>query len=280
MYKHNKLRNTGIIFELLVRKITSDSLLGKDSKALPILKKYFVKTELGKEYKLYETLFSYKNINEGKAESILNTIIEASKGLNKSLLKRQKYNLIKEIKENFDLDEFFKTKLPNYKAQASLYNLFELYSSENLNLNTKHVLDNKLTVLEYLVSSNIDKEKVQKDIILEFKSQDKDTRILAYKFLLDKFNEKYKNLNSDQRLLLKEFIDSSDNFDKLKEIYNKRIFEIKNSLSILNKKITDNVLKIKISEITNSLKEPIKLSDEDLINLLQYYNLIEELKNY
>ena len=127
MIKHNKLRNTGIIFEILVRKITADSLSGKDSKALPILKKYFVKTELGKEYKLYETLFSYKNISEAKAESILNTVIETSKGLNKSLLKRQKYNLVKEIKENFNLEELFQTKLPSYKAQASLYNLIELY---------------------------------------------------------------------------------------------------------------------------------------------------------
>jgi len=278
MIKHNKLRNTGIIFEILVRKITADSLSGKDSKALPILKKYFVKTELGKEYKLYETLFSYKNISEAKAESILNTIIETSKGLNKSLLKRQKYNLVKEIKENFNLEELFQTKLPNYKAQASLYNLIELYTLENQNKNPKQIIENKLTLLEYLTSSTINKQKVETDVISEFKSYDKDVRVLTYKILLEKFNNKYKDLSSGQKLILKEFINSADNVVRLKEVYNTKIFEFKKTLSSLIKKITDESVKIKLNEITGLLKESDRIKDEDLVNLLQYCSLVEELQ--
>jgi hypothetical protein len=278
MIKHNKLRNTGIIFEILVRKITADSLSGKDSKALPILKKYFVKTELGKEYKLYETLFSYKNISEAKAESILNTIIETSKGLNKSLLKRQKYNLVKEIKENFNLEELFQTKLPNYKAQASLYNLIELYTLENQNKNPKQIIENKLTLLEYLTSSTINKQKVETDVISEFKSYDKDVRVLTYKILLEKFNNKYKDLSSGQKLILKEFINSADNVVRLKEVYNTKIFEFKKTLSSLIKKVTDESVKIKLNEITGLLKESDRIKDEDLVNLLQYCSLVEELQ--
>jgi hypothetical protein len=278
MIKHNKLRNTGIIFEILVRKITADSLSGKDSKALPILKKYFVKTELGKEYKLYETLFSYKNISEAKAESILNTIIETSKGLNKSLLRRQKYNLVKEIKENFNLEELFQTKLPNYKAQASLYNLIELYTLENQNKNPKQIIENKLTLLEYLTSSTINKQKVETDVISEFKSYDKDVRVLTYKILLEKFNNKYKDLSSGQKLILKEFINSADNIVRLKEVYNTKIFEFKKTLSSLIKKITDESVKIKLNEITSLLKESDRIKDEDLVNLLQYCSLVEELQ--
>jgi hypothetical protein len=278
MIKHNKLRNTGIIFEILVRKITADSLSGKDSKALPILKKYFVKTELGKEYKLYETLFSYKNISEAKAESILNTIIETSKGLNKSLLRRQKYNLVKEIKENFNLEELFQTKLPNYKAQASLYNLIELYTLENQNKNPKQIIENKLTLLEYLTSSTINKQKVETDVISEFKSYDKDVRVLTYKILLEKFNNKYKDLSSGQKLILKEFINSADNIVRLKEVYNTKIFEFKKTLSSLIKKITDESVKIKLNEITGLLKESDRIKDEDLVNLLQYCSLVEELQ--
>jgi len=278
MIKHNKLRNTGIIFEILVRKITADSLSGKDSKALPILKKYFVKTELGKEYKLYETLFSYKNISEAKAESILNTIIETSKGLNKSLLRRQKYNLVKEIKENFNLEELFQTKLPNYKAQASLYNLIELYTLENQNKNPKQIIENKLTLLEYLTSSTINKQKVETDVISEFKSYDKDVRVLTYKILLEKFNNKYKDLSSGQKSILKEFINSADNIVRLKEVYNTKIFEFKKTLSSLIKNITDESVKIKLNEITGLLKESDRIKDEDLVNLLQYCSLVEELQ--
>jgi len=278
MIKHNKLRNTGIIFEILVRKITADSLSGKDSKALPILKKYFVKTELGKEYKLYETLFSYRNISEAKAESILNTVIETSKGLNKSLLRRQKYNLVKEIKETLNLEELFQTKLPNYKAQASLYNLIELYTSENKGRNPKQIIDNKLTLLEYLTASTINKQKVENDVVSEFKSYDKDVRVLTYKILLEKFNEKYKDLSSGQKLILKEFINSPDNIVKLKEVYNTKIFEFKKTLSLLTKRVTDESVKIKLNEITSLLKESDKIKDEDLVNLLQYCSLVEELQ--
>jgi len=113
--KHSKYKNTGILFELLVRQITADTLSGTDSKAAKILKQFFVKTELGKEYKLYETLSKYKSLTEGKADVIISTVIETSKNLNRGNLKRQKYNLIQEIQKHYNLDEFFKTKLPNYK---------------------------------------------------------------------------------------------------------------------------------------------------------------------
>ena len=103
--KHSKYKNTGILFELLVRQITSDTLSGKDSKATNILKKYFVKTELGREYKLYETLTKHKNLSEGKAEIIINTVIDTSKNLNRGALKRQKY------KKKCDNDPEFRKKL-------------------------------------------------------------------------------------------------------------------------------------------------------------------------
>ena len=79
--KHSKFKNTGILFEILVKKITGDTLSGKTSPAIKIIKEYFVNTELGKEYKLYETVFNDKNLSEGKASLILSTILEQSKNL-------------------------------------------------------------------------------------------------------------------------------------------------------------------------------------------------------
>ena len=279
--KHSKYKNTGILFELLVRQITADTLSGKESKATPILKKFFVKTELGKEYKLYETILSKKHLSEGKAEIVINTIIESSKSLNRGSLKRQKYNLIKEISKHYNVDEFFKTKLPNYKAQAALYTLLEIYNSDNLS-NPDQIIANKISLLETLTNKQVNEKQVKDQLLEEFKSYDQDLRILTYRVLLEKFNGKYANLNENQKMVLKEFINSIDSTPKLRSFYNTKINEIKSSLLSLNNKVTDKAVKIKINEVSNFLVELGKtanVGNDDLVNLLQYYELLEELTN-
>lgn len=279
--KHSKYKNTGLLFELLVRQITSDTLSGKDSKAALILKKYFVKTELGKEYKLYETLSKYKNLTEGKADVVITTIIESSKNLNRGILKRLKYNLIQEIQKHYNLDEFFKTKLPNYKLHASLYTLVEVYNSDNLST-PDQIINNKITLIEHLTSKQIDKQKVEDSIMEEFKSYDKDLRILTYKVMLEKFNGKYDALNLNQKSVLREFITSVDSTPKLKDFYNTKINEIKSSLSLLTKQIENKATRIKLQEINNiinPLGKTSSIGNDDLVNLLQYYELLEELTN-
>jgi len=279
--KHSKYKNTGILFELLVRQITADTLSGKESKATPILKKFFVKTELGKEYKLYETILSKKHLSEGKAEIVINTIIESSRSLNRGSLKRQKYNLIKEISKHYNVDEFFKTKLPNYKAQAALYTLLEIYNSDNLS-NPDQIIANKISLLETLTNKQVDEKQVKDQLLEEFKSYDQDLRILTYRVLLEKFNGKYANLNENQKMVLKEFINSIDSTPKLRTFYNTKINEIKSSLLSLNNKVADKAVKIKINEVSNFLVELGKtanVGNDDLVNLLQYYELLEELTN-
>ena len=277
--KHSKYKNTGILFELLVRQITSDTLSGVDSKAATILKKHFVKTELGKEYKLYETLLNNIRLSEGKADIIVSTLLESAKYLNKSALRRQKYNLIKEIKANYDVDEFFKTKLPNYKTQAAFYTLLEMYDGVN-QPEPNQVISNKLILLEHLTSAPV--TTVTKDTLMEeFKSYDKDIRMLTYRALLEKFNSKYANLNEGQKSVLKEFINSVDNPSKLKDFYNTKITEIKSDLTKLNKKVKDKTTQIKINEVSNilvTLDKNDKISNDDMTNLLHYYELLEELR--
>jgi len=277
--KHSKYKNTGILFELLVRQITSDTLSGKDSKATNILQKYFVKTELGREYKLYETLTKYKNLTEGKAEIVINSVIESSKNLNRGALKRQKYNLIQELSKYYNLEEFFNTKLPNYKTHAALYTLVEIYNSENLS-NPDQLINNKIAILEGLTTKVISKKKVEDDLMVEFQSYDKDLRILTYRVLLEKFNGKYASLNDNQKTVLKEFINSVDSTPKLRDFYNTKITEIKSELNILSKKVTEKVIQIKLNEVTKLLSPLSKTSNvgnDDLVNLLQYYELLEEL---
>jgi hypothetical protein len=277
--KHSKYKNTGILFELLVRQITADTLSGKDSKATNILKKYFVKTELGREYKLYETITKHKNLTEGKAEVVINSVIESSKNLNRGALKRQKYNLIQEISNHYNLEEFFKTKLSNYKSYAALYTLVEIYNSEMLS-NPDQIISNKIAILENLTTKQVDKKKVEDDLLTEFQSYDKDLRILTYKVLLEKFNGKYASLNDNQKTVLKEFINSVDSTPKLRDFYNTKITEIKVTLTKQVKKVTDKAIQIKLNEVNNMLSplgKTAKVGNDDLVNLLQYYELLEEL---
>jgi hypothetical protein len=279
--KHSKFKNTGILFELLVRKITADTLAGVDSPSVNILKKYFVNTELGKEYKLYETIFKSSNITEGKANIILTTVLEASKKLNRKTLKREKYNIVKELREHYNVEDLFKTGISNYKPLASLYTLFEIYNSQEIT-DPNQIVDNKFVLLEQLTSSPMDKDNVKNDIIEEFKSQDKDIRLLTYRVLLENFNNKYSHLSDTQKSILKEFINSIDSTSKLKEFYNSKIQEIKNNLTSEIKITKDSATKIKLIEVNKFLTEigkNKKINSDNLVDLLQYCSLLEELKS-
>jgi len=262
--KHSKFKNTGILFELLVRKITADTLAGNESPSVNILKKYFVNTELGKEYKLYETLFKSKNLTEGKANTILTTILESSKKLNRKTLKREKYNLVKELREHYNVEDLFKTNISNYKSLAALYTLFEVYNTQEIT-NPNQIVDNKLVLLEHLTSKEISKDDVKNTLLEEFK-----------------FNDKYSHLSDAQKSILREFIEHIDSTSKLKEFYNSKIQEIKKSLSEEIKSVKDEATKIKLVEVNKFIVEIGKnkrINNENLVDLLQYCSLLEEIKS-
>jgi len=278
--KHSKYKNTGILFELLIRQITTDTLDGKDSPATDILKKYFVKSELGREYKLYETLLKKISLTETKANIVIGTLTDSSKALNRGVIKRQKYNLISEIQKHYDLNEFFGHKLPNYKVHAAFYTLLEIVNSPQT-VDHEQTIDNKVTILEHLTAAQIKPSIVRDEVMDEFNKSDKDVRFLAYKMVLENFNVKYDTLHQNQKLILKEYITSVDNTSRLKEFYTNKINEIKEELSTLNKKTENKVTKIKINEIISIINTPAKnakITDNDLVDLLQYYDLINELE--
>tara|TARA_R110002074_G_scaffold132500_1_gene275825 strand:- start:35 stop:904 length:870 start_codon:yes stop_codon:yes gene_type:complete len=278
--KHSKFKNTGILFELLVRKITADTLAGAESPSVNILKKYFVNTELGKEYKLYETLFKTKNLSELKANTILNTILEASKKLNRKSLKREKYNLVKELREHYNVEDLFKTDISNYKSLAALYTLFEVYNTTYV-INPNQIIDNKLVLLEQLSLKEIDKNNIKNNLLEEFKSEDKDIRLLTYRVILEKFNNKYSHLSDTQKSILREFIEHIDSTSKLKEFYNLKIQEIKKTILDEIKSVKDDATKIKLIEVNKFIVEidkNKKINNDNLVDLLQFCNLIEELK--
>jgi hypothetical protein len=278
--KHSKYKNTGILFELLVRQIASDTVSGKDSSAINIVKKYFSKSEIAKEHKLYQALIGSKALTEGKAESLVNATLEISSRLNRSALRKEKYNIIKTIRESYDLEEFFKSKINNYSQYAAAYNLIEAHNSLEF-VEPSQVIENKVTLLEHITRKEINKENVTDRVMEEYLSMDKGTRILVYKTLLERFNSKYNNMSNTQKSVLKEYINNISNTVKLREFVNNHFAAIRAELNRLNQTVTDKTVQIKINEVVNILKPLDKnqnVKDDNIIALLQFHQLISELK--
>ena len=278
--KHSKYKNTGILFELLVRQVTSDTLNGVESVAIKLIQKYFVKSELGKEYKLYEALTKSTTLTESKANMLIHTLLESSKRLNRGSLKREKYNLINEIKSSFNIADFFKTKLPHYKAHAAYYMLAEVQNSKTI-VDTNLIVNNKMTLLEHLSTAPINEEKVEAEVLREFQSYDKDTRMLTYRILMEKFNGKYDGLHPSQKEVLRQYVNSVDSTPVLKEFYNTEVDKIHTQLNELNAKVTDKAVQIKINEVSGLIEvldKTSKVTSDNIVNILQYLGLVEELK--
>ena len=279
--KHSKFKNTGVIYELLVRQITSDILNKKEPKTLSLIEKYFSNTELGKEYKLYEFITNQKPLTEGKAESLLNTLIETSKKLNRKKLRTLKYNLISEIKEHYDIDIFFKSTLENYKQYAALYTLFESVASKEIT-HPNQIVDNKLTLLEHFTQHKVSKEVAKQSIIKEYSEFEPDLKALAYKILLEKFNSKYDSFDIEQKSVLKEYINNVSNTENLKEFVVKKYNSLKQDILEQIKSLDNKVLKIKLEEVNSLIPKVCKnrtVTDTDVVSLLQLIELKKELKN-
>ena len=279
--KHSKYKNTGLIFELLVKQIAADTLSRKDSPAVKIMKKFYTgKSSLVREFKLYEYILKNKGVSQQKGETILSTITEISLKLDREAVKKQKYDLIAEIKNSYDLEEFFSMKVRDYKALAALYCLME---AQNADLADPQILvDNKMTVLEHLTESKQNEEDVKDAIVEEYAKYDKDLRMLTYKILLEKFNGEYNNFLPEQKAILREFIQASDSQVKLRTLINEELDKIILAVEEMKDKVKDDIAKIKLDEVAKTIKplnKQVRVNDTHIVNLLQYYELVNELKN-
>jgi hypothetical protein len=277
--KHSKIKNTGILFELLTRQITADILNSGKSAAIKLIKTYFKEsTELGKEIQLYNILVNKNFKSETRASYLVDAVVKSRKKINFSQLRREKYNLIKEIKENYNLTDFFNSRISNYRVFASIYKLF---STENKSLSPDVETDSRYTVIEHITQRKITSK--EKEVFSEeFKGQDDDLRLLSYQILVDKFNQKYSFLNSAQRKLLKEYINNVSNTNSLREYVDLEVSKVTKVLKTYLPKIDDKVTKIKLTEAMNQIKK-LKVGkivkDKQIVGLMRYYELVKELKN-
>jgi UDP-N-acetylglucosamine transferase subunit ALG13 len=275
--KHSKYKNTGILFEMLVRKLTSETLSSNKTVTVDIIKKYFGKnTELSKELQLYNALLKEHFKSEAQGLDYIRTVKSAYDKLNQSVLKRQRYNLVKEISEKFVFSNMSKIHISNYKPLASIYMIFEYEETSN----PKQLLECKNVIIQN--GTITEKKQIEKDLVLEsFESQPKDIRLLTYKLLVDKFNEKYSVLDESQKQLLNKYITNVNDTAALKEYVQIIIPRIKTDLASQATQITDKATQIKVQKLSEMLctVENMKtIKESHILSLLRYFDLVRELK--
>ena len=280
--KHSKIKNTSILFELLTRQITADVLAGKSTKSVKIVKKYFNEdTELGKELQLYRLLSEKHYESENRAQDLMSIVLKSRKKLSNSKLRNEKYNLIKEIKENYNVNDFFNGRITNYKLFASIYNTFQSETSPTV-FNPEEVINAKFTILEHITSKKVTEKQIKEKVLSEYNKKDKDLRLLAYQILVDKFNQKYKALNESQKGLLKHYINNISNTNSLRESVDSEVIKIKKTLSTHLPKVTDEITKIKLTEAVNQVGNLTKgkvVDEKQVLTLMRYYELVKEIEN-
>lgn len=279
MPKHSKFKNTGILFELLVRQITADTLSGKTSKAAKILETFFGKrTELAKEYHLYQSLLKDKFTNEKNADQLVETVLEGRKRLKTDKLNREKYLLIKTITEHYQPTEFFKSRVQNYKLLASINRLFDHVSGKIIS--PADAVNARCTIIEHVTNKKPDPKTIESKLLEEYAKLDKDVRMLAYKVLIDRFNEKYSVLDKKQKTLLREYINSVADGTTLRDYINNEIPIIKQQLETNIKSCSDEITRIKLQEVANQLPNYLRgriIRENHILTLMRYYALIQEL---
>jgi len=277
--KHNKIRNTGLLFEFLLRQITSDVLNKNNGRAVNIVKEKFNEnTELGKELALYNILITKKFKSDSKADYFINEVMKTRGGLNNSRLRRERYNLIKEIQSNYDLQKFMSSKVPNYKTYASIYKLFEYKNS----LSPDQKTESFFNIVEHVTT---DDKNIKLSETVHTLPDDEDLRILTYKTLLEKFNQKYTKLSGAQKNLLREYINNISNTNSLKDTLKEIVKGLKSDLKTHSKNLKDKVVKIKMQEAIKSIDKFCGINDksdvvkdEYVIQSMRYLELLKELK--
>jgi hypothetical protein len=279
--KHSKFKNTGFLFELLTRQITLEVLNGGEEKAKEIIREFYGRgTEMSKELRLFNLLINEKYNTESKAEKFIEAILEAHAKLDYTKLQREKYNLVKSIKENFEIDNFLASPVTNYKILASVHKLFEAKANDVLDV--KDVFDSKLTLVEHISNSQTSVKQKEDRLVEEYKKQEKDLRLLTFKILTESFNKKYTNLDDSQKSLLREYINNVTNTSKFGEYFEKELIKTITELHDMYKGMKDKITKIKLRETINVLKKQKlgkKITDEQVSSLMLSYELIKEIKS-
>ena len=280
---HNKLKNVGLLFELLTRQITADVLQGKSTSiAEEIMQRHFnPKTDLGKELMLYRSFFNITQLSEGKAFRFIELLLKQHSKINTAVLASQKFNLIRDIKEHYDLKAFTKSRVPSYKIYASIYQLFEANGNQE-RFDVDSVAVPQFTLVEHLMGqSNVDAVNKERKIMESVRSKTQSGRIQSYKELLEQFNQKYAHLSDKQKNLLREYIYNISTSNKLQLVINKEAKELHEKIELVLGKVENTVTQIKLREVLvqlGKLAEATTIKENHITSMLFAYEIYQELQ--
>lgn len=271
--KHSKLRNTGLLFEFLVRQITDDTINDRKSQATDIIRKYFSNTELMKEYLLYQTISTSNNLSEAKANILISSVLTSYGKLDHRQIKESKYNLVKDIKKHYNEEMFFKSNVPSYRLNATIYSLFELNNGQ-VSTDPKQLISVRSNLVEHV------SRPPKNDVDAEWKALDKGMKNLTLKIMVENFNKTFNSFSDNQKTILHEYIRCINTPDSMITTLNNTLYEVKKDLIVQYKKIDDKITKVKVRQVIESIipfKKGVVIKESDVISALQYCELLNEL---
>jgi len=274
---HNKKRNVGIIYELLVRAVSSylvDNDKGRAQIALDILSRHYNKhTELYKEFRLFNALAKTTVKDTSVAAAILTESRSASKRFDSVKIDKEKSSLIKEINYNLVDTNFYRRNVPDYRVYATIQTLLNQWrQGDRSNLAESVIIESNL--IEWLTSEK------QVETIQEVNPN---VDALVVKIMNEKFNKKYNDkLTLEQKELINDYVFSMKNDDGRSISYKAEILR-KSTINKLNELRSDekNPVLLEKSEIVlerlNSLNFD-KIDDEKISKLMTMIQLVKEIK--
>lgn len=282
--KHSKFKNTYLIFEFLVRQTLTDLFTKgniKESKAFNLIRENFHKGVLKEELLLYRALVENTIANKQTADYLIEECIKMQERLPQNELRQKKYNLIGEVKKHYDIHKMFSTEVPEYNDAGAVYMLFEAHNKQNILKKSRYMG----TICENIMKPK--KPKKSKKIFECIKSASKDERELAYKVLVESFNNKFTDsLNDAQRKYIQDFMYSSTNENGWIQ---EHVRNVRNDIKKHQRRLgsrkdnNDKVLSMKLDECKkklDSIAEKRIFEDEDHSKMITLYQLTELLNKY
>lgn len=261
--KHNKIKNTGLIYQILVRKMIQQATNGKKPTAYNIFNNFFSKDKaLGKQLAIYNLLTNTKYENKDMASSLFEEALDLRMKIDDIRLDKQKYYCIKQIKKHYRIKPLFQTKVDNYKVYASIYKVFESLRYSEYNPLT--IVQSRHHVLDFMLRPLQEQSQVDSQDMKLFREQDYDVKEAALTLYVQKFNQKFAVLNESQKQLLKKYTYTMTDNTQLDGYMNKEIDRLhqmfKDDDNEKVQQIFENVDKIKsINNIQDKLYSVLNL---------------------
>jgi hypothetical protein len=278
--KHNKKRNVGIIYELLIQHITNCIIEGDKSsakKATKIIEKRFAKgTELYKEFRLFNALANSTVSDTHIVASILSEAKRAARNINNAKLDHEKSLLIKDINYQISNKDFFYRTIPNYRIMGSIQIALNEWRKQSPDLGVLIEFEKKIG--ENLLSEKVvmTTERLQEEI--DASKSDK----LVFKIMTEKINEKYADLSKEEREIISHYaFYQSQNKDLLKKYLNEKKEQAIFLLEDFEDKENNSILVEKVEKVRSSIQtlNEEEINDKAIVKFLTITKLINELKN-